>query len=79
MPFAYRCSDAQRAKALRLMRDMELDDRVVTLMFDLAGLPPPFEGIRLDDALRNLSPRMCSELIASLQRELGDEDMDDVA
>lgn len=78
MAYAYRCSDAQRATALRLMREMELDERVVTLMtirqFDLAGLPPPFEGHSLDDAVRNLSPRMCSDLIASLTRELGDEE-----
>lgn len=78
MAFPYYCSKAQRELALDLMRQLELDERVVTLMtirvFGLAKLPPPHEGASLDTAVGELSPNQCSALIDALKREIGDEE-----
>jgi len=74
MSFQYRCSTAQRENVARLMRKLELDPLVVTLMtlryFDAAKLPRPFDGTSVYDAVRELTVGQCSALIDAMKKEV---------
>jgi len=74
MSFRYQASPAQRTFAIGLMRQLELDGRVITLQharyFKLAHLPPPQEGASLDVALQELTGGQASALIQALKQDV---------